>query len=262
MPETQIQFEKIPWENRKEIGFLKALRLTRQEIIFHPVRFFSKVSADGGLADSLIFALLMVCSTALLAAAYSWFYSFWFYLPLESIVLIPSFIVFVSLLLLQSIRLLITAGIFHLGFLIAGARKGFKTTLKVIAYTSAWELFALLVCLLAFSFQFVTPALPDLLFKKILVFACFLLMAGGLLLLGIYPLILYFIGLKRAHNLGVIRTLCGFILLIALSLTAFMLRPKDSLRGVCPLRQSQTTQPTDNKTQNTKVVAEKLPETK
>ena len=192
MSEPEMQVDKIPWENRKNLGFLKSLRLTREEIIFHPIRFFSNLSADGRLVDSLIFALLMGSVITLIATTYSWFY-FSFGTPQGYVTPIIFFIVFIGLLLLQSIRLLITAGIFHLGFLIAGARQGFKATLKAVAYASAVELFALLVCLLAFSFQFVIPALPQVVVKKIVMLWCFLLMTGGMILFAAYPFFLYFI---------------------------------------------------------------------
>ena len=253
MPEPETQVDEIPWENRKERGFFKALRLTRQEILFHSIRFFSRLSAEGGFSDSLIFALLIGCVTTLIATIYSWFY-FSFGTPQEYVTPIIFFIVFVGLLLLQSMGLMVTAGIFHLGFFIAGARQGFKATLKVVAYASVVELFALLVCLLAFSFQFVIPALPQIVFKKIMVLWCFLLMTGGMVLFVVYPFFLYFIGLRAVHKLSICRALCGFIVPLSFFIALGLSMPKQPPRGICPLRTTEETKNSDESLKTQAVV--------
>ena len=263
MPEPEIQVEKIPWEERKEIGFLKALRLTLKEIIFHPIRFFSKMANEEEFGNPFFFAVIMLCMSSVIALVCE-FVFIKFLLSIgqhgksqtfSSLIYVLSFLlIFIS----GVIRFLITCGIVHLGFVIAGARKGFRATFRVIAYTRAVEVFALLIFLLALSVLAAAPLMPSsysyIIIRVLLMFGTFLI--------ALYPLLFYFVGLKRAHNLGVMQTLCGFILPIALSIAAFRLLPKDSPGGVCPLRQTQATQSADKNVQDTKAVTEKSPETK
>jgi len=136
---------KTPWEDRETIGFLNGLFRTVRETLSRPSTFFSKMPVTGGLADPLLYALIIGMVGLM-------FFYFWDILLHDSFQNFmtpelraaagrnalrgkdaPFAAVLTPFLLL--IWLFIAAGMLHLFLLmVRGAKAGFEATFRSICY--------------------------------------------------------------------------------------------------------------------------------
>lgn len=174
----------IPWERRKEVGFLKAFWQTWKEIILRPKQFFSKMPTEGGLSNPLFFGVITGYLPIILSVI--------LVLLLPQLGIISelgtlSFGVISVILLIFSplvivLGLFLASAIFHFFFWIAGAKKGFETTFRVICYTNAVYIFQILPL--------------------------------GQLIAGIWAIVLLCIGAKRVHTFTKAREKLAVIILL------------------------------------------------
>jgi hypothetical protein len=145
-----------PWERRRVIGFAAGLTETTQQVLTAPESFFRRLSATGGIADPLLYGLIvsyigLVAGTlynavfhATLGSAFSSFGDrpeLARIMPLVqggaglvvNLILGPIFI---------AVGLFIWSGILHLILLLlGGGGRGFEGTFRVLAYAAASNLF-------------------------------------------------------------------------------------------------------------------------
>jgi hypothetical protein len=133
----------LPWEHRKERGFLNAFIETLQMVLSRPAEAFTVMKREGGVGEPLIYAIIGAGAGALV--------SFLFSLGLRSVgvfadhrngfAALPwlgigsaAFIVLIPVLIV--LGLFIGAAIVHICLMIVGgARQSFETTFRVLAFT-------------------------------------------------------------------------------------------------------------------------------
>jgi hypothetical protein len=149
---------KTPWEDRDAVGILNGLFRTVRESLFRPSAFFGRMPVTGGLADPLLFAMI-VGMVGLM------FFYLWDILLHDSFqnfmtpelraaagrnVLRSKDAPFAALMtpFLLLIWLFIAAGMLHLFLLmVRGAKAGFEATFRVVSYCVSPFLFlAIPVC--------------------------------------------------------------------------------------------------------------------
>jgi len=142
-----------PWEQREIFGLLNGLYLTVKGVLLTPGSFFHRMPTRLGLAQPLLFAIVM----GVAAAFFNWMWtltgSSLQALLQESVreavkAPIYSFLVFLFSPLLVAFSVLIQAAAVHLALTIVGGnRLGFEATFRVAAYACATLLLALVpVC--------------------------------------------------------------------------------------------------------------------
>jgi len=172
--------EKTPWEDRETHGFLGGIFKTVKESLFAPSAFFRKMPVTGGLADPLLYALIVGMVSTMVS--YVWQILFQgtmqSYIPAEMraapgydmfqglgiavlAVVVPIFII---------LWLFIWSGIVHLCLMmVKGAKAGFEATFRAVAYSNSAYLFMVIpIC--------------------------------GSLITAIWSMVLIIIGLKEAHE--------------------------------------------------------------
>ena len=168
----------LPWENRAQLGFVKAWFDTVSLLITKPTEAFTIMRTEGGLMDPLLFGLIGGCAGAIMTIIYQLvFQSFGF--ANQNVFLdkfgfgASSFLIFDLILtpVKVGIGLFIFAGILHVSLMLfGGASRPFETTFRVAGYAAGA---AYLFCLVP--------------------------MCGGLVAL-VYLIVLATIGLSRAHQ--------------------------------------------------------------
>lgn len=142
----------LPWERQAEIGFLPALLETLRESLFHPAAFFRTVDPRGPILAALVFAVLM----AVIGGVFHVLWQLamqapWAVLPLGAGAgpdLFATPVAGMALLLFTPLYvplfLVVVAGIEHLILLaLGGPSRGFPGTLRVLAYGSGPQVFAI-----------------------------------------------------------------------------------------------------------------------
>lgn len=143
----------VPWEDRKGLGFLEALGTTVRDIFMRPSCFFRRMTGGNSLGQPLLFGVL-------LTALAIWFTAIWKMLFLSGLLIamkLPgehigtnSFlsplgqstaIVFAPV--AAMINLFVSSALIHLGVLAMRGRRSFAATFRVICYSSATQLVAL-----------------------------------------------------------------------------------------------------------------------
>lgn len=183
---------EVPWERRREVGFLTALVETTQKILFSPVEFFSRMPVTGGLGSPLLYALLVGYASLVVASVYDLVF-----LTVAGSRLGPEFDRLMAFtggtggliagLIIGPVvivaQLFILAGVFHLALLlVGGAQRGFEATFRVLAYAGAAGLLALVP------------------------------LCGRLLLQPVCSLVLIGIGFAKAHQIGGGRAVAAVLL--------------------------------------------------
>ena len=137
----------VPWEDRKNLGFLNALCITTRDVFARPSRFFERTPSGGNLAQPLLYGLLLTVLGIWLAALWQMLFvvvglafsklggelvGTEHLVPLSgpalAIVLAP---------LTAIINLFVYSGLVHLGVLMMRGKRGFAGTFRVICYSSA-----------------------------------------------------------------------------------------------------------------------------
>lgn len=132
-----------PWERRERFGFLNGLYLTIKDVLLAPGQFFHQMPSQVGLAQPLIFAIVL----GLLATFFHWMYSLmgsslqvFVSDDLSEVMKAPiySFFNFMFSPITVTIGLFFQAGLTHLMLIILGGnRLGFEATFRVAAYSEA-----------------------------------------------------------------------------------------------------------------------------
>ena len=133
----------LPWEHRKERGFVNAFIETLSMVLTRPVEAFSVMKREGGLGEPLIYALIGGCLGGIVSFLFSLgFQSLGLFanrhdnglaamagmgIGSAMIILLPLFIL---------IGLFIGSAIVHLCLMIVGgANQSFETTFRVLAFS-------------------------------------------------------------------------------------------------------------------------------
>ncbi|MBW1972723.1 MAG: hypothetical protein DRG20_05950 [Deltaproteobacteria bacterium] len=174
--------EGTPWDERDSVGFLQGIIETIKEVLFSPSELFSKVILDGSIKDALIFALIV--GSAGWIIGFMWQAIFQNFSALifmkrfgpighgmaysTGIGIIYMFIAPIFVL----IGLFIGSAILHVCLMIVGGnRSGFEGTFKVVAYSTATQILAIVpIC-------------------------------GGIVA-GIWAIVAEIIGLSRVHDIS------------------------------------------------------------
>lgn len=169
----------LPWENRSQLGFVKAWFDTVSLLITKPTEAFTMMRTEGGLMDPLLFGLIGGCAGAIMTIIYQLLFRSFGFANQDNLFLskfgfgVSGFVIFDLILtpVKVGIGLFIFAGIFHLCLMLfGGATRSFETTFRVNAYAVGA---AYLFCLVP--------------------------MCGGLVAF-VYLIVLLTIGLARAHQ--------------------------------------------------------------
>jgi hypothetical protein len=190
-----------PWERRGEIGFLPALFETTKQVLLSPALFFRGMPVGPGLADPLLYAVILGYAGVIVQALYQAF----FHVALGSLLprgfggrselarALPFLEGGVGLIvqvvvgpILVILGLFVGAGIYHLVLLLlGGARRGFEGTFRVSAYGQAVSV------LMAFPF------------------------CGGVVAL-VWWVVVATIGLSEVHGIGRGRALAALLIPVVL----------------------------------------------
>lgn len=178
-----IQAEEVvsyysPWDDRENVGFLKALFDTWVQTVFNPVQFFSKMPPEGGMGGPLLYGFIM--SEISLLVAMMW-QGMSLFVPsfverggmeyLGAPIAGMTFIFFISPILVL-VGLFLSSAILHLCLLIVGgARQSFETTFRVVCFATSAQLWSLVP------------------------------FCGGFVA-GIWNLVLQIIGLRESHDIS------------------------------------------------------------
>jgi len=174
---TEVATYYCPWEDRQNLGFFKAFADTVVQVLFNPVKFFSKMPPEGGLGGPLLYGFIV--GEFILLVAFMW-QSMSLFVPsfferagfgyFGAKMAGMTFLLFVSPVLVLA-GLFIAAGILHLCLLIVGgAQRSLETTFRVICYAMSAQLWG------------IVP------------------LCGGIVA-GIWNLVLQVIGLREAHEI-------------------------------------------------------------
>jgi hypothetical protein len=138
--------EKVPWEDRGTQGAVGGMIKTLKETLFNPSGFFKKMAVTGGLADPILYALIV----GMVAVMFSYLWQILFqgviqsYLPAEMKTM-PGYNIIqtIGLAVLALIMpfiiilwLFIWSGILHLFLMmVKGTKSGFEATFRVVSYS-------------------------------------------------------------------------------------------------------------------------------
>jgi hypothetical protein len=132
-----------PWERRERFGFLNALYLTIKDTLLSPNTFFHRMPSRVGLAQPLLFAIVL----GLVATFFHWMYTLagsslqvFVEDDLAEVIKAPifSFFNFLFSPVLVTVGVFFQAGLTHLMLMILGGnRLGFEATFRVAAYSEA-----------------------------------------------------------------------------------------------------------------------------
>jgi hypothetical protein len=180
-----------PWDERGRLGLAAAFVETTRQVLTGPAEFFRRMPVVGGLGSPLLYAVTAGWIGLVAAALYQ---SVWvsivgpsvlpFGMEREAIARVIAFMESWAGLVAQvvfggisvTIGVFITSGVLHLMLMLLGAgQKSFETTFRAVCFAQA----------------------PMLLF----VIPVFLIPGCGLLV-GLWSLVLYVIGLAESHQIG------------------------------------------------------------
>jgi len=164
--------EYTPWESGG--GFIGAFFKTTQEVLFSPNRFFKKISSGEGYWAPLIYGLITGIIGQGAAIFWLWLLMAQF-IPIERLPFqygTSILKIIVPLPFQEAIAIFIGSGVIHLCLMIVrGNNGGYKTTFRAIAYSYSAYLFGIIPFI-------------------------------GLLIGGIYAIILTIIGVREGHGIS------------------------------------------------------------
>ena len=183
----------LPWENRDQYGFANGLLQTIAMVLTRPNEAFGVMKRDAGLADPLLYAIIIGTAAALVSFVYSMLFQSIGFMSSGEAGLgrfvgagATSFLSVVFAPVLIALMVFIVAGIAHLCLMLVGGANGsFETTLRVFCYSS--------------GSANVLQLVPG---------------CGGLLA-GITSIVLNCIGLARAHQTDTWRAVVAVLLPVA-----------------------------------------------
>src|SRR5438132_14291177 len=179
----------LPWDQRQQKGLFNAFIETLQMVLSKPTAAFTAMKREGGLGEPLIYAVIGGTFGTIFAVIYNFVLrSFsWFADRQAGLGHLIGGLVWIALLILApvlvAIGTFISSAIFHLCLMImGGAKQSFETTFRVICFAGG-SINPLLV-------------IP---------------FCGGLIV-GIWKIVLYCIGLARAHETDTGRAILAVLL--------------------------------------------------
>jgi hypothetical protein len=198
--ETPAPRSGLPWDERQTKGLFNAFIETLQMVLIRPVAAFTAMKRDGGLGEPLLYAIIGGTFGGLFAVTYN--FALRSIAPFEDrhgalahvfgglgwiflLLLTPLFVV---------IGMFVVSAILHLCLMIVGgARQSFEATFRVVCFAegSAGPLLVIPFC-------------------------------GGLIT-GIWKIILYCIGLARAHETETGRAVIAVLLPVIVCCGGFLL---------------------------------------
>ncbi len=148
----------IHWEQREQIGFLRAFWESLKLSMLEPSRFFDSVPPQGGYASPLIFGLICMSVGIFFATIYQFFFQglgFLFqyaaHFPVKDIMagtglsMIVGVGIIISSPVSSLINLFLYSGIYHLFLLMLGSGKArFEATFRAYAYSQGPQLLQLI----------------------------------------------------------------------------------------------------------------------
>lgn len=197
-PAEEAQY--CPWEDMGRVGFFQAFLTTLREVLFSPTRFYHRMPTNRGLSNPLIFALILGVLGGVLGLA--WQQAFIPQLEQFPGTATPYLVgITIALPLIVLLALFVGSAIVHLCLmLVGGNRRGFEATFRVIAYSWATQIFALVPLI-------------------------------GSFIIPIYSLVIEIIGLRESHGISTARAALAiflpFIVVVALlviGVTFFLLK--------------------------------------
>ena len=129
--------ETIPWEERDTRGWLDALVENVKLCLFQPSEFFRRMPREGEMNSPLLYIVILGWIGGAAGQLWQFLFGQWIgpFLnqPPQSLNMTIGLIVVMPL--LAVVGLFISSGILHLGLmLVGGAKSGFESTLRVMAY--------------------------------------------------------------------------------------------------------------------------------
>ena len=185
-----VQAAGLPWENRAQLGFINALFATIGMVLTRPSEAFTVMKRDAGIGDPLLYTLIIGTAAGIV--------SFGFSIMMQSFGMLAgadgglsammgmgvgsAFLIFL-LPVMVVLGAFIAAGVLHVCLMIlGGAKQSFETTFRVVAYGGGS----------ANVFQLVP-------------------VCGGMIA-GVTAIVLYCIGLARAHETETGRAVAAVLL--------------------------------------------------
>lgn len=185
----------LPWDNRHSLGFVNAFIATMKMVLTDPVAAFTVMSREGGFAEPLIYTV----TGSSIGLVFYFIYNFFFSSlggmmgnrdnPLAHLIGsgIGSLVIIVLVPVLVVLGAFLSAAIFHVCLMVVGgAKQAFETTFRVICFTggSVGPLMVIPFC--------------------------------GSIIAGFWKLVLYCIGLAKAHETDTGRAVLAVLLPIIL----------------------------------------------
>jgi hypothetical protein len=192
--EVRLERRASPWENRSELGLWQGIYQTFKAVLFSPDKLFGTMTHEGGIMEPLAFGLL-------LGSIGSMFGFFWQFLMMSGSLLalgeelmghLSMSLIFFAIIIISplfvTITMFIASAVLHLLLLIVrGGKNGFEATFRVVSYSQATQLWAVI--------PFV----------------------GGFIG-GLWILIVQIIGLREIHESSYLRVILALLIPIALIL--------------------------------------------
>ena len=187
-----------PWEDRARLGFLSAFIATTKQVLSSPGDFFSRMNVTGGMGGPLFYGVLIAYIGLVAGSVYGLIINLVSPSLMSSLLgqrlaeqtfgetALSSGVIFGLTIVLGPLFILVGlflgAGILHLGLLlVGGAQRGFEATLHTVCYSQATA---------------VVQLVP---------------LCGGVIA-AVWTIVLYVIGLSRAHQITVGKSVLAVLL--------------------------------------------------
>ncbi len=206
-----------PWENRQQLGLMKAAWETIKAVLFRPFETYENMKRTGGLDNPLLYVIMTGSAGTISGMIWNWLGQMLFRSFLPASNQGPTFafqtavgggMILVFLILapiLCAITAFVGSGILHLSLMICGgARQPFEATFRAYCYTVG-SVYALQII----PFQIIPIAGP--------------IIAG--FIVWIWALVCKCIGLARTHEIGMGRAVMAVLLptIVCCTAVAFIL---------------------------------------
>jgi hypothetical protein len=143
---------KTPWEDRENTGYFGGLFRTAREVLFSPTRFFQRMPVTGGVADPLLYSLIM----GMIGLMFFYLWDIMLHDSMQSFMTpemkaaagrtairgVSSVFTAVITPFLLILWMFVVSGMLHLFLMLArGAKAGFEATFRVVGYSISPFLF-------------------------------------------------------------------------------------------------------------------------
>lgn len=175
--DSSVQKAAIPWQERQNLGFFKAIWQTIRYVLFKPGEFFDNLEIKDSIKEPYIFYFIMTLVPLSITLAIKILFDNKF---VQKDVNVLSFVFGgVVILLVVLIVIFIHSAILHLSVMLLRGKGGFKGTFNVLAYNAASGIFSVI--------PFIGP-----------------------LISGIWSIVVGVKGFKRVHNFSTIKAVIAY----------------------------------------------------